>query len=104
MLRNVTFVAVIGGQIVGFGDVTVSGYLDHLYVHHAHQGQGVASRLLVELELAAQHAGANIVSSDVSSTARPFFERRGYTTIHEQTVELSGTQLINYRMQKRLGG
>lgn len=32
-----TLVAVLGEQIVGFGDMDASGYLDRLYVHSAYQ-------------------------------------------------------------------
>ena len=35
-----SLVAVERGEIVGFGDIDATGYLDHLYVHRAHQRHG----------------------------------------------------------------
>ena len=37
-LEHHTVVAVENGEIVGFGDMDESGYLDRLYVHRDHQG------------------------------------------------------------------
>lgn len=37
---------VIGEVIVGFGDIDDSGYLDRLFVHHAHQGEGIGSAIV----------------------------------------------------------
>lgn len=39
-LVHKTIVAVEDGRIVGFGDIDDTGYLDRLYVHKDHQGQG----------------------------------------------------------------
>ena len=38
-LRHRTVVAELGGQIVGFGDMDKTGYLDRLYVHRDFQGR-----------------------------------------------------------------
>lgn len=35
-----------------------------------------------------------------SITAKPFFEKRGYIVIKEQTVERFGVELRNYVMEK----
>lgn len=100
LLENTAFVAVLGSQIVGFGDIEPqSGYLDRLYVHHAHQGEGVASALCDKLESATT---ANTVTTHASITARGFFEKRGYTVICTQEVLRSGVVLTNYKMEKQL--
>ena len=39
-----TVVAEMDGQIVGFGDMDETGYLDRLYVHKDYQRRGVARR------------------------------------------------------------
>ena len=36
-------VTVEQGEIVGFGDIDKSGYLDRLYVHKDHQREGIAT-------------------------------------------------------------
>lgn len=38
LLVNYSIVAIDGGQIVGFGDIDKTNYLDRLYVHKDFQG------------------------------------------------------------------
>lgn len=92
-------VAVEGGQIVGFGDIDSTGYLDRLYVHKDFQGRGIASAICAVLETA---AGAGRIVTHASITARPFFEGRGYRLVQEQRVFRHGVALKNYVMEKRL--
>lgn len=92
-----TRVAVEGDCIVGFGDMDQSGYLDRLYVHKDWQGRGIASALCDALEAAVPAA---LYSTHASITARPFFEKRGYTVRYEQQVERHGVRMTNYRMEK----
>ena len=96
-LKHLTLVAVSDGAIVGFGDIDSSGYLDRLYVHKNHQGEGIASALCDRLEQSVQ--GSNIVTH-ASITARPFFERRGYCVAKEQEVIRKGIALKNFVMKK----
>lgn len=92
-----TLVAVEGEQIVGFGDLDVEqGYLDRLYVHRDHQGEGIATALCDALEGAAPGP----ITTHASITARPFFEKRGYRVVREQQVERRGVWLTNYVMVK----
>ncbi len=97
-----TWVAEVRGLIVGFTNLVGDGYVDTLYVHGAHQGCGMASGLLQALEAAARVQGLNRLHSEVSITARPFFERRGFTVVTPQTVTSNGQQYLNFRMEKRL--
>lgn len=93
-----TLVAVEGEQIVGFGDLDVErGYLDRLYVHRDHQGEGIATALCGALERAA----SGPITTHASITARPFFEGRGYRVLREQRVERRGVWLTNYVMGKK---
>lgn len=84
-------------KIVGFGDMTQEGYLDHLFVDADFQGQGIASLLLQTLE--ANHAQQTL-TTHASITARPFFEARGFHVVREQTVSLRGEKFVNYEMKK----
>ena len=95
-----TVVAEMDGKIVGFGDMGETGYLDRLYVHKDHQRQGVATAICDELE---QNTKAVVFSTHASITARPFFEKRGYTVIREQQVERRGVLLTNFVMHKNGG-
>lgn len=91
-----TLVAELGGQIVGFADMADDGYLDRLYVHRDHQGQGIATALCDALEQAVPEP----YTTHASLTARPFFEQRGYRVVREQQVERKGILLTNFVMQK----
>lgn len=92
-----TLVAVEGDEIVGFGDMDSSGYLDRLYVHRDHQGQGIATAICGALE---QGCDAAQFTTHASITAKAFFERRGYTVLRPQVVERGGVLLCNYVMAK----
>lgn len=96
-LDHYSLVAVDQEKIVGFGDLDVfSRYLDRLYVHKDHQGEGIGTALCSQLEAAA----AGSVTTHASITARPFFEKRGYRVIRKQQVERQGVFLTNYVMEQ----
>ena len=97
--EHYTVVAEENGLLVGFGDIDQTGYLDRLYVHKDFQGRGIATTLCNRLEQAA----AGSIVTHASLTARPFFEKRGYTVLREQQVERLGVWLTNYVMEKRRG-
>ena len=96
-LANHTVVAVSGQTIVGYGDMESGGYLDFLYVHKDWQRKGVATAICNALEGSAK---AERLSVHASVTARPFFEKRGYNVIKEQTVYCGGVPLTNFVMDK----
>jgi len=97
LLENYSIVAIEGKQIVGFGDIDKTNYLDRLYVHKDFQGRGIATTICDELE---KQANGEIISVHASITAKPFFEKRGYKVLKEQKVQLEGIFLINYVMEK----
>lgn len=94
--NHYTLVAVEHGCIAGFGDIDHTGYLDHLFVHAAYQGRGIAAAICDQLERVVQ---TDIVTH-ASITARPFFERRGYKVVKKQQVECQGIFLTNFVMEK----
>ena len=97
-----TFIAMIGDQIVGFAGFEPDGHIDTLFVHHAHQGEGIASRLLDHIEAEAGRLNLGRLHTEASITARPLFERRGFVVVAEQEVERQGVRLTNYRMERIL--
>ncbi len=101
--EHYSLVAVIGGQIAGFGDMDDSGYLDRLYVHADHQRKGIATAICDRLEQYAVSTNAEKIVTHASITAKPFFEKRGYTVAKEQQVERAGILLTNYVMEKGVG-
>lgn len=98
--RLYTIVATEGKRIIGYGNIDETGYLDHLYVHKDFQSQGVATAICDELERHAKERQIVKIRVHVSVTAKPFFEKRGYTVEQEQKVELDGVKLTNYKMEK----
>jgi putative acetyltransferase len=89
------------GALAGFASLE-GDYFDVLYVHHALQGQGVARMLAEAIEGEARRRGVTVLRSDVSITARPFFERRGFVVVCPQVVEREGVLLRNFKMEKVL--
>ena len=96
-LKHKTVVAIENDEIVGFGDIDASGYLDRLFVHKDYQRMGIASAICNELEGSAK--GKNI-TTHASITAKPFFQQRGYRVVKEQKVIRQGIALTNYVMEK----
>lgn len=90
------------GIIVGFGSLLNGDYLDFMYVYKNCQRQGIADNLLTVLEAEAIRHDTKIITSDISKTARPFFQKKSYEVIAEQENAREGIILVNYKMQKRL--
>ena len=95
-------IAVIENKIVGFGSMTRDGYLDFLYVSKDHQRLGIAKMIYDQLEEFAKINHLYQITSDVSITAKPFFEKQGFVVVEEQQVLIDGTQLKNFKMEKTL--
>lgn len=99
-LINTTFVVEVNSQIVGFADMNNSGYLDRLYVHKDYQGKGIATELITHLEFIMRKENVTCFETYASITARPFFEKMGYTVEAENIVERDGILLKNFKMIK----
>lgn len=95
-------VTLSGSNISGFGSITSKGYLDTMFVSKDHQRKGIAKLLLQNLELFAMEKKLDIITSDVSITARPFFEKYRFDVVRKQEVNMKGILIINYKMKKHL--
>ncbi len=95
-------VAEESGQLAGFAELEPSGHIDRLYVSADHQGQGIASQLLTALVNEARRQRQARLNVEASITARPFFEKHGFTVLAEQVVTLRGVGFVNYRMERWL--
>lgn len=89
-------------EIVGFSSITPQGYLHFMYVHKDYQGKGVATMLLSEMERHARGNGIGRITSEVSLTARPFFEKQGYIVEVKQKRRANQLSLTNFWMAKNL--
>lgn len=90
------------GNIIGFSSMDSDGHLHSMFVHENWQGCGVATRLLSEVEKMAQKYGVGKIHTEVSITARSFFEEHGYRTMKEQKQKANQLFLTNYKMEKVL--
>ena len=88
------------GRLVGFSSMNAGGHLHSMFVHKDRQGAGVGSRLLSEVEKMAREYGVRRIGAEVSVTARPFFEARGYSVVKEQKAKANRMYLTNFVMEK----
>ncbi len=102
MIKTHYFIVAVNqcSQIVGFSSITPQGYLHSMFVHKDFQGKGIATMLLEEIERYAITAGIMRITSEVSLTARPFFEKRGYIVEEEQKRKANQLSLTNFWMAK----
>ncbi|MBL7970083.1 MAG: GNAT family N-acetyltransferase [Prolixibacteraceae bacterium] len=89
-------------QIVGFSSINQQGHLHSMFVHKDFQGKGIATMLLDEIERYAKESGIEKITSDVSITARPFFERRNYSVEAQQKRRANQLYLTNFLMTKTI--
>ena len=71
-------------EIIGFSSMNAEGYLHSLFVHKDYQRAGIGSLLLSAVEKRAREYGVTEITSEVSLTARSFFEKRGYEVVKVQ--------------------
>ena len=102
MRRRNSVVALVDEVIAGFSDVSAEGYIDMMFVAPTFSRRGVASSLLMHVEEQARTIGVRRLSANVSITARPVFERNGFTVEAEQHPVTAGVQMTNFHMAKVL--
>ena len=90
------------GRVCGFVDLEADGHVDFLYVDPGQAGQRVAGRLLAEVEQAARSAGLTRLYVEASETARPVFERHGYTVVRRRDFEIGDVAIHNHAMERTL--
>ena len=94
--------ATIQDQIVGYGTLKDGNYIDIFCVHKDFQRQGIADKVFNELEQEAKKENSKTITADISITAKPFFEKKGFFVKTEQKNMRLGVELINYKMEKEL--
>ncbi len=96
------WVADQAGRVVAFVDLETDGHIDFLFADPSVAGQGVAARLLDELEATARREGLTRLYVEASEAARRFFLRRGYAVQARRDFEIGGVPIHNYAMERRL--
>lgn len=104
LITNLYFIVALNeaNQIIGFTSIRKDGYLHSMFVHKDYQRKGVASFLLSKAEEYAIENQMKTITSEVCVTAKPFFERKGYTVVKEQKRKANKLCLTNYWMIKRI--
>ncbi len=96
------FIAEIDGNIVGYADLQVDGLIDHFFCHYQYQGQGVGRALMEHILKVGMSKGIYHYYSAVSMTAKPFYEKFGFSVTKEQLVEVRGQIFKNFLMTRSL--
>lgn len=89
-------------ELAGFIDIEADGHIDLLYVAPAAAGLGVARLLLETAEALAPIPGASRLYAEASETARPVFERLGYSVVARRDFEVAGVPIHNWAVEKPL--
>ncbi|WP_432512838.1 GNAT family N-acetyltransferase [Kineococcus sp. SYSU DK001] len=97
--RAGTRVAVRDGEVAGFTDLSADGHIGMFYVHPDHGRRGVGAALLDDVLRTAAERGLTRLTVDASLTARPFFQRAGFTVVREQRVHRGGQEFTNVAMR-----
>lgn len=95
-------VAVHRDAIVGFAYLTKGYYFDGLFVHKDFQHKGIGTNLVRIIESQVIDNGYEVIKSDVSITALPFFENQYYDVDKKQMKNLKGMNFENYLVSKEL--
>lgn len=99
---ELTLVATLNHEPVGFAALKDNTHIDMLYVRPDAVGRGVGKALCDALETLAAARGTALLTTEASDTARDFFARRGYTAVRRNTVERGGEWIGNTSMEKKL--
>ena len=99
---QLTLVATLDGEPVGFASLAGKDTIDMLYVHPDAAGQGAGATLADALEKLAAARGATSLTVDASDTARGFFEKRGYVAQRRNTITMGDEWLANTTLTKTL--
>ena len=90
------------GTIAGFAELEDNGHVDCFYCHKDYQRQGIGRLLYETIERQAMSTRRTSLFVEASITAKPFFERMGFSLLTEQTVSCRGQSFINFKMEKQL--
>jgi putative acetyltransferase len=96
------FVADLNGELVGYADVQSNGYIDHFFVSGKHPRQGIGSLLMRRILAEATSLGIPSLTSNVSRTAQPFFEKFGFVIVDQRNPVVRGVVVPNVSMRRNM--
>jgi putative acetyltransferase len=94
------YVAEEKGHILGFAEWETNGHIDCFYCHKDYRRRGVGRQLYGAIETRAIEQSITRLFTESSITAKPFFQRMGFTVITAQQVDRRGQTFTNYCMEK----
>ena len=98
--RTIPIIATVEDEIIGFAEFEPNGHIDCFYCHHDWIGKGVGSALMKEILQRAKDNHIRLIFSEVSISAKPFFEKWGFRIVIQQTIVRKGIELINFKMER----
>lgn len=102
LARGFTLVALVDGQIAGFGSLDPLDHVDLLYTSPRFSRCGVATHILCQLESHAREPGQTRIRTEASLLARPLFSKLGYSIDAREESEYRGVVFTRFRMSKQL--
>ena len=99
-----TLLAMINGAVAGFASLKGAEEIDMLFVDPEFARQGAGGALIEALTKLAQARGAKRLTVDASDSARPLFDRQGFTAERRNLVRVGDQWLANTTMAKTLTG
>ncbi|MEM6829612.1 MAG: GNAT family N-acetyltransferase, partial [Bacteroidota bacterium] len=91
-------IAETDGKMAGYSSLKNGNYVNLMYVHKDFLRQGIAGRIYEKLKGESLRLGFHQLTSDVSKTAQPFFETKGFKVIRENKNVIDGIAIVNYHM------
>jgi putative acetyltransferase len=98
-----TLLAIIDSAVAGFASLKGADEIDMLFVDPEFARQGAGGALIEALAKLAEARGAKRLTVDASDSARPLFERQGFTAQRRNLVRIGDQWLANTTMTKALG-
>ncbi len=98
-----TLIALIDGAAAGFASLKGADEVHMLFVAPDFARIGAATALIDALTKLAAARGAKRLTVEASETAKPLFDRLGFTSEKRNIVNVAGEWLANTTMTKTLG-
>ena len=95
-------IACVDQTIVGFVEFELNGHIDCFFCHHDWVGRGVGTVLMSRVHEKAEKLGIGRLFSEVSLTARSFFEKHGFLVRREHQMARGYVDVLGYEVEKYL--
>jgi len=94
-------IAEIENNMVGFAYLKNGNYLEGLFVHTEYQRKGIGSKLLRIIESQVMMNDFEVLKSDVTKTALPFFDNKYFEVLKKQNKTIKGVGFEHFLVEKQ---